>query len=101
MSTILQFTERHNIPLTKDQKEKIISMEVMLNLSDNDIKIVELAKNPIFVIRTKYYDYYIFKIKDGLKINIRGDTTNEYITKNNFVSTIEFCISHAQKGEVS
>lgn len=97
MSTILQFAENRNIKLTNDQKDKILSMEVILNLLGNDIETTKLIGSPTLIIRSKLYDYYLYcKSSNSINIEMFGNMSqnmqHKLITTNNLADAIKFCI---------
>lgn len=90
MSTIIEYAEKHNISLTNNQKDKLISIEVMLNLSDI---IVTRSENSL-TINTPSRKYHIFKISEHtFRIFIRGGNAQINLTQHNLISSIEFCIN--------
>lgn len=90
MSKIIEYAEKYNIPLTKDQKDKLISLEIMLNLSD----IIVTSTEKSLTINAYHKRYYIYKLNNDTfsTFFIFGNTTSNII-KNDLTSAIEFCIN--------
>lgn len=102
MSVILQYADKEKIKLTGTEKDKLISMEVMLNLSEINIEIADISLL-LLKIKTKNYNYHIITLFDKFRVNIYEETNKKrkkFIIQKDLISAVEFCITHLRADEI-